>query len=70
MQTTLTEQALCKLWFRADSTGDWMEMFQELHDIADVMKAAGQAEAGEMFADAAELALSRRVLDMRMRQAA
>lgn len=62
---SLIESKLCKLWARAESSGEWWDMFTELADIADVMHAAGQPEGAEMFAEAAELALNRRICKMR-----
>lgn len=62
---SLIEGKLCKLWARAETTGEWWDMFTELADIADVMLAAGHDESAHMFADAAELALNRRIIAMR-----
>lgn len=67
MQTEqkLTEQKLCKLWARAEATGEWWDMYAELSDIADVLGAAGHPQGAELFAEAAEMALHRRMYQLR-----
>lgn len=65
-EQTLTEQKLSKLWARAEATGEWWDMYTELADIADVLEATGQAEGAALFAEAAEMALNRRIYQMRI----
>ena len=67
---TMLEQKLCQLWARAESTGDWFGMFQELSDIADVLFASGDVDNSRLFYEAATQALDRRVYDLRAKEAA
>lgn len=65
-EQTLTEQKLCSLWARAEASGEWWDMYTELADIADVLEATGHAEGAALFAEAAEMALNRRMYQMRI----
>lgn len=70
MQITPTEQRLCRIWHLAETTGDWWEANAKCHEIAVVLSFNGCAEVAQLFADAAALAISRIVMNVKEKETA
>ena len=68
---TQTEKHVCKLWQRAENSGDWWACWQAFSEIYFAFEASGCDEtASELYGGAYTLALALVTFDIQTREAA